>query len=188
MSCVDDTGLPTCNVDDMGVSTEPLYGIDPINETKRAEIEAKVANLSIDTKLLENPPFIVAHGPSMYPVRQCNATYVEKYKDFARNNKPEEYLSLRAIHNLNSHLKTGWQPHAREAVRRSIKAFQLARVPLILQAGTLLGWARMCDVMPHTEDIDFCIPQGYIVSQEHFALLVVCFSPFSTVIMFNRKL
>jgi Mg/Co/Ni transporter MgtE len=64
--------------------------------------------------------------------------------------------------------------HAAEAVVRVVKAFQLAQVPVVLAAGTMLGWVRFCDIIEHTNDLDFYVPTGHIVSDEHYQLLVVC--------------
>ena len=144
----------------------------------KADIARRVEALDIPSFLELHPPpydvFTFAH----LPVRQCNQSAVAEYQEYMRlngsfvteNEADAKYLAK----NLASKTKMNWRQHAIDTVHAVIQACDLVHIPAVIQHGTLLGWYRQCDMLAHTEDVDFFIPPGYVTSVAHFYLLQVC--------------
>jgi hypothetical protein len=63
--------------------------------------------------------------------------------------------------------------HAKEALRRVLRALRTCQINALPVGGTLLGWYRQCDVIEHTKDLDLLVREGCFVSLRHFDLFVV---------------
>ncbi len=153
-------------------------GIRPIqfrkfNASRELEIKRRIERLGLENIHDAMPAYKYLHSLPMHPVRECNLSYLSQYEQYVKKHRPSSYLSKGEMKVLEDNRKTNWTHHAMEGARRAIRAFRLAKVPLILAGGTLLGWARTCGIIPHTNDVDFYVPHGYITSQEHYMLLVV---------------
>ena len=140
----------------------------------RASIARRVSDLHLRQHLAAHPPPHDAHAFASHPVRPCNDSAVAEYLAFVQSRGPyladsadAKWLADMAAANSKMH----WRQHAIDAVHATIRAFDLAQIPLVLDHGTLLGWYRQCDVLAHTDDMDFYVPAGYIVSAQHYALL-----------------
>jgi hypothetical protein len=133
-----------------------------------SDIQRRVNAMNVEATLeARGLPFNLNHSPEL-PVLQCNMTRVDEWKRLTANIKVVKHEE-RMKHNEMVNFTT----HAMEAVRRTIRAFRLAKVPLMLAGGTLLGWYRECGIIAHTEDLDFASISDHIVSMDHFNLLMV---------------
>ncbi len=144
------------------------------NASHELEIKRSIERLALEKIHDAMPAYNYLHSLPVHLVRECNLSYLSQYEQYVRDHPPSSYLSMKDLKVLEDNEKTNWTHHAMEGARRALRAFRLAKVPLILAAGTLLGWVRTCGIIPHTNDVDFYVPHGYITSQEHFMLLVVC--------------
>jgi hypothetical protein len=132
-----------------------------------------VKALNIPEKLKQKKPLYIVDGPHSYPIRKCNQSNVDQWNAYIAEHPINRTFKGDALKMYLDHVATNWTQHAIEATHMLIKAFQLAQVPLIVASGTHLGWFRSCSVMDHTNDLDFYTVSEYIVSLEHFDLLVV---------------
>jgi hypothetical protein len=141
----------------------------PLDHRVISHVAKRIESLGIEETLLRRQlPFNVHQSPK-FPVLQCNMDRVQEWKRASANVS----IGEKALERLAFNKQHNFLENAREATRRAIKAFRLAKVPLLLTAGTLLGWYRECDIIPHTDDLDFGLTADHIVSMEHFDLLVV---------------
>jgi hypothetical protein len=100
---------------------------------------------------------------------QCNQTNINLWEELQ-----SRIAQNRALAKADAkHAKSNWDEYAKEAALRTIRAFRFLRIPLIVAAGTLLGWYRQCAIITHTTDVDFYVPADYVVSLEHFHLIRV---------------
>jgi hypothetical protein len=107
------------------------------------------------------------------PVRECNQTNVAIWAE--QQSKIFDNAELAKAD--AKHSRTSWDEQALEASLRTIRAFKDLGIPLIVAAGTLLGWYRQCGIITHTTDVDFYVPFDYIITMERFwAIRVCCFT------------
>ncbi len=156
------------------LSSETFYSNKNLDEAQRQELAGRVADLDVAGKLALKKPLYSVYGPHSYPVRSCNESNVKHYKKWFQVHSLNETLNEKDFAMLKDHIATNWTKHAVDATHRLIQAFELAQVPLIIAAGSHLGWYRQCGIIEHTNDIDFYALSEYFVSLDHFDLLVVC--------------
>ena len=144
----------------------------------KARIARRVEALDIASHLAKHPPPYDVYKFAHLPTRQCNKSAVAEYNAFVKAAGPflaDSEADKKYLANLQeSNTKVDWRRHAIDTAHAVIQAFELVQVPVVVQHGTLLGWYRQCDMMAHTEDLDFFVPPGYITSITHFELLQVC--------------
>lgn len=150
--------------------------IDRANfEAERASIRSRVDALDLDGYYARRPVvYNVSQVSSSLPVRSCNDTAVNIWRDWVQSNPLESLMNERDLEIADSHQRSNWTAHAKRAIRATIDAFNLVRIPVIMTDGTALGWYRQCGVIEHTDDMDISFPVDHIVSMEHFNLLHVC--------------
>ena len=168
------------------IRTPVAFSVDPADRRDLTETELSTAKVSlaqrvealgIDSYLATHPPPYDVYTFAHLPTRQCNLSAVAEYQAFVKangqfvafNEADKRYLDEA----LAANTRVDWRRHAIDTLHAVIQAFELVRVPLVVQHGTLLGWYRQCDMMAHTEDLDFFVPPGYITSMTHFELLQV---------------
>jgi hypothetical protein len=163
---------PRCYRGPSKIDTRKQTGETPIDQNIVSSIRKRVHRLNVESKLdaLELP-FNALRFVSDDSVLQCNYTRAEEWK---RNIAALRELSEADADVLNKNKKDSFSKHAIEAVHRTLRAFELAKVPCLLSGGTLLGWYRECGIIAHTNDIDLSALADHIVSMEHFDLLMVC--------------
>lgn len=159
------SGLQSCSHADFGIVdiSADQFVLD-IDLRKEEAIGLAVDKLNIDQVLKSRKVVYDVNQFAHLPVRECSAERAAIW---------EEILKLYPI-SPELRLNGTWARVAIDATHRTIKAFRLARVPLILAWGTLLGWYRQCNIISGTSDIDLMVPIDYIVSEDHFRLLKVC--------------
>jgi hypothetical protein len=143
------------------------------NKEAIADIEQRVAAMHIEATVVERNIPLDLHQLPQYPVLQCDMKRANEYKRLAAKTSKSD-LNKESLARREENAKNNFVMHAKEATRRLSRAFKLAKIPLILAAGTLLGWYRECSIIAHTEDLDFGVIADHIVSMEHLRLLLVC--------------
>ena len=175
-----------CSLDRWRVRSEEVIGASN-NSARLAAIQSAVAQLHVTEQLaVRQLPHNVYHEHN-YPVRACDEDNVRAFNEYVKQH-PEPNLAgdLIAVKRLSEHVNTTWKQSATAAVHQMIRAFQVAQVPLVLAAGTHLGWFRQCDIILYTTDVDFYVPFDYILSTAHFELLAVCVRRCATSLTFHR--
>ena len=125
------------------------------NDTRVAErIAAQVSRLNVTDTLARRALTHYIHHANNLPIRMCNMSNVQRFNEYvAQHPEPDLSGDQIAIKKLALHTNTSWKEAAIDAVHRMIRAFRLAQVPLVLAAGTHLGWFRQCDVILYTTDV-----------------------------------
>jgi hypothetical protein len=161
---------PHCYRGPSVIDTRQLKGSAPIDQRVVGKIERRIPDMRIEETLRARDLPLNLNDSPEYPVLQCNVTRADEWKRLTAN-----VTLAKNRRRLDYNRKRNFTMHAMEAARRTIRAFRLAKVPLLVVAGTTLGWYRECGITAHTEDIDFTSMSDHIVSMEHFHVLMVCF-------------
>jgi hypothetical protein len=162
---------PHCYRGPSVIDARQLRGDLPIDQNVVADIERRVTAMNIEATLQARDLPLNLHDSPDHSVLQCNMTRVAEWKQAIFN------IDLgKSKIRLKFNIQYNFTMHAMETVRRMSRAFRLAKVPLMLAGGTLLGWYRECGILAHTEDLDFASISDHIVSMEHFKLLMVSFN------------
>lgn len=140
-----------------------------MNKAEEARIRQAVEELQIEKRLAERKVVFDVNRLVDAPVRGCSAENAAKWKAVLSMKSVSSRYRLKAIL-----VKNSWAQIAIGATHRTIKAFNLVKIPLILLWGPLIGWYRQCDIIFSDADLDFNVPMDYIVSKEHLNLLHVC--------------
>ena len=160
---------PYCYRGPSKVDSRRFSGDTPIDAQLVSDIERRVGALHVEETLKARNLQFYVYQDFNYPVLSCNMSRLEQWR---RNSKDYVITPYDRII-LERNRANNFAKHAIEAAHRTIKAFALAKVPLAIIGGTMLGWYRQCGIIEHTHDMDFAVIADHIVSMEHFDLLVV---------------
>ena len=161
-----DLGLESCftklhPMNDVGIFPVPALVSPP------DDIERQIEQLDVERLRQQKNLTYDYYQFSHFPVEECSEERKQAWHSSHEGKITEAYLAEKIRINKESN----FAETARNAIHATIKAFQLAKMPLILAHGSDLGWYRQCDVIAHTTDVDFIVPGDYFVSDEHVRLL-----------------
>ena len=104
------------------------------------------------------------------PPRPCVAENVERWNEMLESEGLNVGPKMETL--KQKHEAQNWSKHAELGALATIRAFRLLNIPLILAAGSLLGWFRQCAIIDHTTDVDFYVPAEYM-TEEYYRLMKV---------------